>query len=205
MPCFALVAEAGWLADVMSFHGGAPPDPPSGPRVVPVWSRPDMEFGVLVPVGTLQFDRTALSVAAVTALRAYSNGFAFMVTRLGPGVDGVPGPGPARSTGSRRGGPPRFRNREPMAIGLAFADGSQVLGHILGPAGNEEPPSRVLHPIQGVVRTHREDTHWWTWPLPPTGRLDFICQLGEAERRVSVDAQLILDASRRSTPAWPDA
>ena len=166
-----------------------------------------MEFGVLVPVGTLQFDRTALSVVAVTALWAYSNGFAFMVTRLGPGVDGVhgPGPEPAPSTRRRRGGPPRFRNRESMAIGLAFADGSQVLGRVLGPAGNEEPHGRVLHPIEGVVRTRREDARWWTWPLPPGGRLDFICQLGEAERRVSVDAQLILDASQRSTPAWPDA
>ena len=92
-----------------------------------------------------------------------------------------------------------------MAIGLAFADSSQVLGHVWGPAGNEEPPSRVLHPIEGVVRTHREDTRWWTWPLPPGGRLDFICQLGEFETRVSVDAQLILDASQRSTQAWPDA
>ena len=167
-----------------------------------------MEFGVLVPVGTLQFDRTALSAVAVTALWAYSNGFAFIVTRLGPGVDGVHGPGPESgpSTRRRRGGsrPRRLGNRESMAIGLAFADGSQVLGR-MGPAGNEEPPSRVLHPIDGVVRTHREDTRWWTWPLPPSGRLDFICQLGEAERRVSVDARLILDASQRSAPAWPDA
>jgi hypothetical protein len=92
-----------------------------------------------------------------------------------------------------------------MAIGLAFADSSQVLGHVPGPAGNEEPPSRVLQPIEGVVRTRREDTRWWTWPLPPAGRLDFICQLGEFETRVSVDAQLILDASQRSTQAWPDA
>ena len=190
----------------MSFHGGAPPDPPSGPGVVRVWARPDMEFGVLVPVGTLQFDRTALSAAAVTELRAYSNGFAFMVTRLGPGVDGVhgPGPEPAPSTGRRKSRPPRLGSRESMAIGLAFADGSQVIGRIWGPAGNEEPHRRVLHPIESVVRTHREDTRWWTWPLPPGGRVDFICQLGGAERRVSVDAQLILDASQRSAPAWPD-
>ena len=57
-----------------------------------------------------------------------------------------------------------------MAIGLAFADGSQVLGRVLGPAGNEEPHGRVLHPIEGVVRTRREDARWWTWPLPPGGR-----------------------------------
>jgi hypothetical protein len=169
-----------------------------------------MEFGVLVPLGTLQFERTALSVVAVTGLWAYSNGFAFMVTRLGPGLDGTheAGPESTPSPRRRRGGsvPHRLRSRESMAIGLAFADRSQVLGHVLGPAGNEPPPGRVLHPLDGVVKTHRDDTRWWTWPLAPSGRLDFICQLGETERRVTVDAQLILDASQRSAPAWqPDA
>ena len=189
----------------MSFPRGAPPDPPPEQTVLRAWDRPDMEFGVLVPVGSLQFERTALSAVAVTALWAYSNGFAFMVTRLGPGVDGVPEPGPPPPPRRRGGGPPRLRSREPMTIGLAFGDSSQVLGHVLRSAGDEEPPSRVLHPIDGVVRTHRDDTRWWTWPLPPSGRLDFICQLGEAEGRVSVDAQVILDASQRSTAAWAAA
>jgi hypothetical protein len=52
---------------------------------------------------------------------------------------------------------------------------------------------------------HRFDSRWWTWPLPPSGRMDFICQLGAVETRVSVDAQLILDASRRSVHVWTDA
>jgi hypothetical protein len=56
-----------------------------------------------------------------------------------------------------------------------------------------------------VGSTHRSDSRWWTWPLPPAGRMDFICQLGAAETRVSVEAQLILDASRRSVHAWSDA
>jgi hypothetical protein len=43
------------------------------------------------------------------------------------------------------------------------------------------------------------------WPLPSPGQVDFICQLGAAETRVSMEAQLILDASRRSVQAWPDA
>jgi hypothetical protein len=46
---------------------------------------------------------------------------------------------------------------------------------------------------------------WWTWPLPPSGRLDFIGRLDAVETRVSMDARVILDASRRSVRAWPDA
>jgi len=109
--------------------------------------------------------------------------------RIGEGVgQGRPGSGAAS--------PWQSAWRSPTAARYSVTHGGQ--------RGNEEPHRRVLHPIEGVVRTHREDTRWWTWPLPPSGRLDFICQLGEAERRVSVDAQLILDASQRSTPAWPD-
>ena len=45
---------------------------------------------------------------------------------------------------------------------------------------------------------------WWTWPLPPRGLLEFICQLGTGETRVGIDAQLILDASQRSVRVWPE-
>jgi len=46
---------------------------------------------------------------------------------------------------------------------------------------------------------------WWVWPLPPSGPLQFICQLGTAETRVSMDAQLILAASHQSVQVWPHA
>jgi hypothetical protein len=45
---------------------------------------------------------------------------------------------------------------------------------------------------------------WWAWPLPPSGPLEFICQLGTSETRVSMDAQLILDASQQSVRVWPE-
>jgi hypothetical protein len=92
-----------------------------------------------------------------------------------------------------------------LTTGLGFADGTQVLGNVPSPAGDEEPPSRILDFLGGFGSTHRGDSRWWTWPLPPSGRLDFICQLGAVETRVSMDAQLILDASRRSTHVWPHA
>ena len=91
---------------------------------------------------------------------------------------------------------------EVLTIGLNFADGSQVLGNVPSPAGDDEPTSRILDFEGGTGGTHRGDSRWWTWPLPPPGRLDFICLLGAVETRVSVDARLILDAARRSGPAW---
>jgi hypothetical protein len=63
-------------------------------------------------------------------------------------------------------------------------------------------PTGVAVTVLWACGTHRGDSRWWTWPLPPPGRLDFICLLGAVETRVSVDARLILDAARRSGPAW---
>jgi hypothetical protein len=99
-------------------------------------------------------------------------------------------------------GPPVHEN---MTVGLEFADGSQVIGNVPSPADSEEPPSRVLDFGGGVGSAYRGDSRWWTWPLPPNGRMDFICLLGAAETRVSIDAQLILDAARQSVQAWPSA
>jgi hypothetical protein len=70
---------------------------------------------------------------------------------------------------------------------------------------DDEPDSPFQYPGGSVIRSHREDGRWWVWPLPPPGRLDFICRLGAAKTRVSIDAQLILDASQRSMQAWPNA
>jgi hypothetical protein len=40
--------------------------------------------------------------------------------------------------------------------------------------------------------------------LPPSGPLEFIGQSGEDETRVSMDAQLIIDASRQSVQVWTE-
>lgn len=75
-------------------------------------------------------------------------------------------------------------------------------GDGLGPPGDEAPSYRILDFGGGVGSLHRSDSRWWTWPLPPPGRLEFICQLGAVERRVSMEAQLILDAAQRSMRVW---
>jgi hypothetical protein len=70
---------------------------------------------------------------------------------------------------------------------------------------NHHHPKSATYPGGSITRQHRMDGRWWVWPLPPPGRLDFICRLGETETRLSIEAQLILDASHRSTQAWPNA
>jgi hypothetical protein len=178
-----------------------PGEPSRERRVARPWDRPETEFPALVQVGTVRFPRAEPSEVAITAVLAYSNGFEFFVTRLlrpdGPGFGRRLGPTPP---GLRSNGP---AVDQPMTIGLEFADGSQVIGNVPAPPGNEEPPGRILHFGGGTGSSHRGDSRWWTWPLPPRGRMSFICQLDAAETRVSIDAQLVLDASRRSVRAWP--
>jgi hypothetical protein len=170
-------------------------------RVVRPWDRPETEFPAVVQAGTLHFPRTGPSEVAITAVLAYSNGFEFFVTRLlrpdGPGFGRGLGPVPP---GLRGNGP---AVHQLMTVGLEFADGSQVIGNTPPPPGSQEPPGRILDFGGGIGSTHRGDDRWWAWPLPPSGRMDFICRLDAAETRVSMDAQLILDAARRSVHVWP--
>jgi hypothetical protein len=185
----------------MSVPSEPPPDPAPQRRVGRPWERPDTEFPDVVPVGTLQFATTGPAAVAVTGLLAYSNGFEFFVTRLvrpdGPGslIERRP-PNP---------GWPRV-SQETFKVGVVFADGGQAFtGGWVDMSYDHEPDRPFLYPGGTTTRGHREDGRWWVWPLPPPGRLDFICRLGEAETRLSMDAQLILNASQRSTPAWPNA
>ncbi len=175
--------------------------PVLGRRVVQPWEQPEAEYPSLVPIGTLQFERTEPSAIAVSAVLAYSSGFEFFVTRLlrpdGPGFDRGRGPGPPRP---RRVGP---AVHQPMEVGVEFADGRRAFATDVPPSVGDDPAGPVLQSCGGVSSTHRGDSRWWTWPLPPAGPLAFICRLGTAEIRVSVEAQLILDASQRSVRAWP--
>jgi hypothetical protein len=153
----------------------------------------------VVPVGTLQFDTAGSSAVAVTGLLAYGNGFEFFVTRLvlSSLVEREPLP-------PNPGGP--LRGEEPLKIGVEFADGGQAFtGGWVDMSYADEPDRPFVYPGGSITRPNRMDGRWWVWPLPPPGRLDFICRLGEAETRLSIEAQLILDASRRSTRAWPNA
>lgn len=185
----------------MSPPHNPPPDPALKRQVAHPWEQPDTEFPAVVPVGTLKFDTTGPSAVAVTGLLAYSNGFEFFVTRLVRPDD----PGSLIERRPPNPGRPRL-SQEIFKVGVEFADGGQAFTHGWADMSYDDEPDRpFVYPGGTRIKRHREDGRWWVWPLPPPGRLDFICRLGEAETRVSLDAQLILDASQRSAPAWPNS
>jgi hypothetical protein len=174
-----------------------PPVPKLVRRVPRPWDPPETEFPALVPVNTLQFDRSEQTAIAITGIWAYSNGFEFFVTRLirpdAPGFDEDPVPGALRGA---------LAERQSFQISLQLADGSTVISG--RPDGDAKPIGPILQPHGGGGSSHHMVLRWWAWPLPPSGPLGFICQLGAGETRVSMDAQLILDASRQSVRVWPE-
>jgi len=150
-----------------------------------------------VPISTLHFDRSEQTAIAITGLWAYTNGFEIFVTRLirpdAPGFDEDPVPGVRRGM---------LAERQSFQISLRLSDGLMVTSG--SPSGEGEPTGPVLRSRGGGGTSHCLLARWWAWPLPPSGPLEFICQLGTSETRVGIDAQLILDAARRSVRVWPE-
>jgi hypothetical protein len=174
-----------------------PPVPKLARRAPRPWDPSETEFPALVPINALRFDRSEQTAIAITGIWAYSNGFEFFVTRLirpdVPGFDGDPVPGAPRGV---------LAERQSFQISLQLADGSTVISGRSD--GDAEPTGPILQSRGGGGSSHRMVLRWWAWPLPPSGPLEFVCQLGAGETRVSMDAQLILDASQHSVRVWPE-
>ena len=170
--------------------------PPRRPlqRLVPrPWDPPQTELPAIVPINTLAFGRSEQTAIAITGISAYSNGFEIFVTRLirpdAPGFDedwvsGAPS------------GPESFR------FSLRLSDGRTLTNDRA--LRDAEPTEPFLRSRGGGGTTHYQLRRWWAWPLPPSGPLEFICQLGTSETRIGLDAQLILDAAQRCVRVWPD-
>lgn len=167
------------------------------------WEPPEAEFPGIVPIGTLLLGRTDRVAVAVTGLSAFSAGLEIFVTaRIRPTADHpeqhLPG-GPRDLAASRR----SFR------LGLQFSDGGKAAGSPGGrPDHDAEPSGPVLYPFAGGGGPHSFFSRWWTWPLPPAGPLEFVCEwpaFGIAESRAGIDAQLVLDAAQRSVLLWPES
>ena len=182
------------------FRKQPPPVPKLARRVPRPWHQPQAEFPGIVPIDSLQFDRSEQAAIAITGLSAYTTGFEIFVTCLirpdAPSLDADPMPGAPRATPAAR---------QYFQLSLQLANGSKVIGG--RPHGDAEPTGPILWPGGGGGTSHYRHLRWWAWPLPPTGPLEFICQwpmVGIGETRVGMDAQLILDASQRSVRVWPE-
>jgi hypothetical protein len=119
------------------FRKSPPPRPALQRRVPRPWDPPETEFPAIVPISTLQFDRSEQTAIAITGMSAYSNGFEIFVTRLirpdAPGFDQDPVPGAPRGL---------LAERQSFQISLQLSDGRVVTSG--RPHGDAEPTGPIL-------------------------------------------------------------
>jgi hypothetical protein len=187
----------------MGFFDDFPAPEAAPPRRHHSWEPPETELPGIVPIDTLLLSRTDRVAVAVTGLSVFSAGIEiFLTARIRSSAEHteayLPG-GPRDLAGARR----SFR------FGLQFSDGGKAAGAPGSgrPDRDSEPAGPVLYPFAGGGGPHSFVSRWWTWPLPPAGSLEFVCEwsaFGLAESRAGMDAQPILDAARRSIRLWPE-
>jgi hypothetical protein len=169
------------------------------------WDPPETEFPGSVPIGTRPFGRSEQTAITITGILAYSNGFEIFLTRLrrpdAPGFDEDLEPG---APGGELAG------LEPFRFSVEFSDGRTVThdkpyGRSSWRAhGDAEPVEPILWSRGGGGTSHYQLMRWWVSPLPPSGPVEFICQLGTHEIRGGIAADSILDAAQRSFQVWSD-
>jgi hypothetical protein len=184
----------------MSFFGELPEPEPEPSRVHHPWEPPQAEFPGIARIDLVDLVRTDQIAVAIAGISAYPSGFElFAIARLR--ADGGPGnPGP---------GAPADMARRSFRFGMQLSDGRKVIGEHgkRRPDPDSEPTGPILWQYLGGRGPHTHFSRWWAWPLPPPGPLEFVVEwpaAGIAETRAGLDAQLILDAARRSIRLWPD-
>ena len=187
----------------MGFFDDLPAPEPETPRRHHPWEPPEADLPGIVPIDALLLGQTDQVDVAVTGLSAFSAGTEIFVTaRIRPSAD--------RPEEHLPGGPRDLAaSRQSLRFGLQFADGGKAVGRAGGrrPDHDSEPAGPVLYPFAGGGGPHSFVSRWWMWPLPPAGPLEFVCEwpaFGLAESRTGIDAQLILEAARRSIRLWPE-
>ena len=179
----------------MGFFDDMPYRDPYGRRRGGRWDLPVNEFPSAVVTGPLMFARTEEVAVAVIGVWAFQTGFEFWLDarfrHAQPPVEGGMAP------------------QEAVHVGVQFADGRKDANFGRGPERAEGAALTgvALNPggFGGGLR-HRNWSYWVS-PLPPAGPVTFVCEWAAAgipETRASLDAQLIVDAARRSVRLWPE-
>jgi hypothetical protein len=208
----------------------SPPPRRERHRMPPWLAAPSGTLPGVVPL-ELVLARTAQVAVCVTRLGAYASGFELdLVTMAGDEAEELD---PLLFEGRRMRGRRRRRRDgvsdipdEMLRFGVEFADGRKATNTA------DQPPANLAGGTMSVSTTVSESEtiqmpaapvlrlggggggggNWrqsvWIWPLPPPGRLTFVCQWPEAGiklTRSDIDAQLILDASARAHVIFADA
>ena len=130
----------------------------------------------------------------MTAIWAYATGFEFWVRAQFRRVRQALG---------------REPDDESLRLGAEFADGRKVVSTGPSPGYAESvPEGLMLRPIGfGGGWRYRNRSYGWLAPLPPAGPVTFACEwaaFGITEELAVSDAELILEAARRSVVLWPE-
>jgi hypothetical protein len=171
--------------------------------------------------------RTAQVAVCVTRMEAYPSGFELdLVTMTDDEVDELD-PLLFESHRLRRIGKATASEipDEMLRFGVEFADGAKATNtgdrpltnlaggtsHVSTAVSQSEaqqtPVGPVLHTGSGGGGGGNWRQNIWIWPLPPAGRLTFVCQWPEAGielTRHDIDAQPILDAATRAQVLFDD-
>lgn len=200
------------------FEPPPPPPPPEQPE--PSYRHPDWmgpHRNVLgMPVGVrLILVQTEKLLIAVVGMTAFPTGLRFDVVMLSQddALDEV-------LMKSMRGFHPGMEREvdeegqfQPWVfrLGVEFADGRRAtnVGAPMRPWLDEEsdPEGPLLQDHGGGGGGGHWSRQCWLWPLPPPGRLIFVCEwpaLGVAETRVETSAAAILAAADQSVELWED-
>jgi len=190
----------------MGFFDDLPAAAPAPPRRHHPWEPPEAEFPGIAAIDSLVLARTEQVAVAVTGLSAFSTGVEiFLTAHIRPSA--------GQPEQHLKGGPGDLAaSRHSFRFGLQFSDGGKAAGSAGarrpgGPGGDSEPTGPILYPFAGGGGPHSFVSRWWTWPLPPAGALEFVCEwqaFAIPESRTAIDAQLILDAAGRSVRLWPE-
>jgi hypothetical protein len=176
------------------------PPPPPEPRRSNDWEGPPRASVPATVATELIVGRSERAVLYLAAIAAYRTGFEIdlcAVTAPGSGLDPF---GFEPQAASQRSGelvPALLR------FGLAFVDGSKATNtgaYLSWDEDREQPSAPVLSGRSGAGWADTWLHHFWIWPLPPPGKLEFVCEWPDAGIplvRTVLDADPILEAAER--------
>jgi hypothetical protein len=182
----------------------------------PPWLQPpESELGVAVPLREVLASDAGVVIALIDCV-AFSTGFEFSIAvrskeDLDPRQMGFGMPHPGDAEGSEK----------ELQFGIRFADGRtavtggrpsaefmaqwKMYSEGLEPRADDGP---ILAPRSGGGGGKRWDFRYWVWPLPPEGRLTFMCEWSSrklAPTTHDVDASEIRRAGDASRKLWDDS
>ncbi len=203
------MVEESCQPDGMSFFDSIPQPPPPEParRHHSPWIRPDAVIPGSVPADVMLI-RTEQVAVAIGSVRAYPNGFEFILhSRLRREDETGYGADPLELHG------PRLRGRQVpgdvLRLGVMYADGRRTATTAPHPLGDDDTDPGALVMLQGGSSgsPRRWDCDIWVHPLPPEGPVTFVASWpkhGVTETRAELDGAAIREAAQRAVTLWPE-